>query len=283
MLEFHRPIAGAVKAKEGYRLSWQGVALMGILNLTPDSFADGGRYMGLEPALVHAKKMLAEGALILDIGGESTRPGAAPVPAEEELDRVLPVIRKLSGETEAVLSIDTRKPEVAEAALEAGATLVNDVSGLGDPAMLALCVRMGAPAVIMHMQGEPRTMQRHPHYEDVTAEVFGFLKCQAEQALAAGVPSVLLDPGLGFGKTVAHNLILIRHLDILTAYGYPVLVGASRKNTINRLADVPDPDARDPGTLALHLFAASKGAAMLRVHNVAAHAQALKVWEAVSG
>ena len=255
---------------------------MGILNVTPDSFSDGGAYFQTKAAVQHACEMFAAGALILDVGGESTRPGAESVAAEVELDRVLPVVKLLAATTTALLSVDTSKPEVAHAALKAGAHLVNDVTGLRDPEMVEVCAEHGVPAVVMHMQGEPRTMQREPVYENVVAEVAAFLTVQAKRALERGVPSVVLDPGFGFGKTVAHNLTLVRHLDKLVATGHPVLLGASRKKTIHQLANVPDPADRDPGSLALHLWGAAQGAALLRVHNVAAHAQALKVWEAVT-
>ena len=281
-LLFHKPVPSVKRTSEGYRLNWSGTGLMGILNVTPDSFSDGGKYLQTETALRHAHKLLADGALILDIGGESTRPGAESVSAKVELDRILPVVKALVETTDTLLSVDTSKPEVAHAALSAGAHLVNDVSSLRNPEMRAVCADWGVPAVIMHMQGEPRTMQHEPVYEDVVAEVTTFLMGQAEKALAHGLPSVILDPGFGFGKTVAHNLALVRHLDKLVATGYPVLLGASRKKTIDKLATVPNPADRDPGSLALHLWSALQGAALLRVHNVAAHAQALKVWKAVA-
>lgn len=254
---------------------------MGILNVTPDSFSDGGRYTGTEAALAQARAMRDAGALILDVGGESTRPGADPVSAAVEIDRIRPVLRALAGEG-VLLSVDTLKPEVARAALEAGAHLVNDVSGLRDPAMVAVCAEAGAAACVMHMQGEPRTMQQAPHYDDVVAEVHGSLRAQAGRVRAAGVPSVLLDPGLGFGKTTEHNLALLRALPDLTGGEWPVLVGASRKGMIGRLADVPTASERDPGSLALHLHAARHGAAMVRVHAVAEHLQALRVQAALS-
>ena len=281
-LLFHKPVPGVKRTSKGYRLNWSGAALMGILNVTPDSFSDGGAYLQREVALKHAHKMLADGAFILDIGGESTRPGAESVAAEVELDRVLPIVEELAEVTNALLSIDTSKPEVAHAALQAGAHLVNDVTGLCNPEMTEVCAVHGVPAVIMHMQGEPRTMQHEPVYKDVVKEVTTFLTGQAERALEHGLPSIVLDPGFGFGKTVTHNLALVRNLDRLVATGHPVLLGASHKKTIHSLADVPDPADRDPGSLALHLYGALQGAALLRVHNVAAHAQALSVWEAVS-
>ena len=281
-LVFYTAVPGAERGSRGYSVSWSGSKLMGILNVTPDSFSDGGAFLQTEAALRQAHALLAAGAFILDVGGESTRPGADSVPIEVELDRVLPVIKHLAETTDALLSVDTYKPEVALAALKAGAHLVNDVTGLRNPDMIRVCAERGAPAVIMHMQGEPRTMQREPVYNDVVGEVSAFLTTQAKRAIALDLPSVVLDPGFGFGKTVAHNLALVRNLHEFVGGGHPVLLGASRKGTIHQLANVPDPAERDPGSLALHLWGAARGAALLRVHNVAAHAQALKVWEAVT-
>ena len=281
-LRFAKPVPGSQKTADGFVLNWQGTALMGILNSTPDSFSDGGQFLVLDQALDQAKRMLAEGALIIDIGGESSRPGAEPVAAATELDRVLPLISNLVY-SEAILSIDTSKPEVADAALRAGVHIVNDIRGLQNPEMLELCVEHAVPAVIMHMQAEPRSMQLAPKYRDVVTEVQEFLVRQARTARDAGLPDVVLDPGFGFGKTVEHNLELIRELSRLADLAYPVLLGASRKGTIHKLADVAVAAERDPGSLALHLAAVSHGASMLRVHNVGAHRQALKVWEAIYG
>ncbi|HEX7021960.1 MAG TPA: dihydropteroate synthase [Trueperaceae bacterium] len=282
-LRFPRPVPGAEPtAGGGYALRWQGAALMGIVNVTPDSFSDAGRLFDPDIAVAEAKLMRAAGARFLDVGGESSRPGAEPLSATLELERVLPVIRRLSQETDAVISVDTYKPEVAAAALKEGAHLINDIRGLPED-MRALCAAAGAPAIIMHMQGEPRTMQHEPSYQDVATEVFGFLDERAHLALAAGVPDVILDPGIGFGKTIDHNLVLLRELDRLVACGHPVLVGASRKKTIEYLTGAREPGARDPGSIALHLFSQQKGAALLRVHNVADHAQALAAWQAVAG
>ena len=279
-LLFGRPVPGAERVAEGWRLDWKGCAVMGILNVTPDSFSDGGRHASLAAALAQARAMLEAGALVLDIGGESTRPGAEPVSAEQELDRVLPVLRGLKGWPVA-LSIDTLKPEVAQAALEAGAHLVNDVSGLRDPDMVRVCAEAGAAACIMHMQGEPRSMQTRPEYGDVVSEVFGYLTAQAGAARAAGVTGVLLDPGIGFGKTVEHNLELLRGLERLTSGAEPVLVGASRKGFIGKLGGAELASDRDPGSMAVHLYAARRGAAMVRVHDVGAHVQALRVQAAL--
>ena len=281
-LTFGFPAPLAERSPDGFVWRWSGVAVMGVVNLTPDSFSDGGRLSSVNAAVRHAETLVAEGAQILDLGGESTRPGAEPVSAEVELGRVLPVLRALRG-VNAVLSVDTYKPEVAAAALEAGAHLVNDVTGFRDPEMARVCAAAGAPAVLMHMQGLPGTMQNAPQYENVALEVRTFLADAATRALGAGVPSVMLDPGVGFGKTLAHNLALLRALPDLAALGPPVLLGASRKGLIRALAGESRPEGRDPGSLALHLWGAQQGVATVRVHNVAAHVQALRVWEAIGG
>ena len=261
--------------------------VMGIVNVTPDSFSDGGRLASAEAAIAHGLRMVEQGADILDIGGESTRPGAAPVTLAEEMARVLPVIAGLRARWSGPLSIDTMKPEVARAAVTAGATMWNDVTGLAHaPDSLSTAAELGCDVVLMHMQGEPRTMQANPHYGDVVAEVSTWLSGRAEAAMAAGVARerIWLDPGIGFGKTAAHNLVLTAHLDQLVATGFPVLYGASRKRTIQSI----DPDATDPGdrlggSLALALAAARSGASILRVHDVRETVQALAVQAAVAG
>lgn len=281
-LTFGFPAPLAERGPDGYVWRWSGVAVMGIVNLTPDSFSDGGRFTALDAAVRHAHALVAGGAQVLDLGGESTRPGAEPVSAETELGRVLPALRALRG-VDAVLSVDTHKPEVAAAALQAGAHLVNDVTGLRDPEMAGVCAAAGAPAALMHMQGVPGTMQNAPRYDAAALEVRTYLAAAAKKALAAGVPSVMLDPGIGFGKTLAHNLALLRALPDLAALGHPVLLGASRKGLIRALAGETEPAERDPGSVALHLWGAQQGVAMVRVHNVTAHVQALKVWGALGG
>ena len=260
-------------------ISWQGTAVMGIINTTPDSFSDGGSFTDPRAAVEHGLALASHGALFLDVGGESTRPGAEEVTADVEADRVLPVIEALASESAAIISVDTRKAEVARLAVEAGAHLVNDVTGFRDPQMIAVCAKYGVPAVVMHMKGEPRTMQQRPHYEDVVAEVSCFLMDAAERLRQAGVPDLFIDPGIGFGKTVEHNLTLLRSLPEMVAKGRKVLVGASRKRTIGLIAGPNSPAERDPGSIALHLHAASSGAAVVRVHDVAGHVQALRVWE----
>lgn len=218
---------------------------------------------------------------MIDVGGESTRPGAAPVGAAEELKRIMPTIEGLA-DAGVLVSVDTRKPEVAERALAAGARIVNDIAGLSDPAMRQVCAAAGAPAVLMHMRGEPRTMQDEPLYEDVVAEVLAFLSESAERALAAGVPDVLIDPGLGFGKTLEHNLALLRATAELAAGAHGVLIGASRKGFLGTLSGTPVARERLGATLAAHLAAAGAGVAMLRVHDVEAHRQALLVATALA-
>ena len=254
------------------------VLLMGVVNVTPDSFSDGGRYYHLDAAVAHGLRLVAEGADIVDVGGESTRPGAEPVPAEEEIRRVVPVVRDLRSAGVAV-SIDTRHAAVAEAAVAAGACLVNDVSGLRDPAMRAVAARHDVPAVAMHMPvDDPATMQQHTDYVDVVADVVGFLRDHAAMALSEGVPLVIVDPGIGFGKTVEQNLELIRRLDELVALGHPVLLGASRKRFIGVLTGVEEPEQRVAGTLAVHLAGVQRGARIVRAHDVAAHREALTMW-----
>ncbi len=254
---------------------------MGVLNVTPDSFSDGGRLNGPDEAIAAGLELWHQGATFVDVGGESSRPGAEGVAERDELARVLPVVAGLAARGVRV-SIDTVKPAVAEAAVEAGACLVNDIRGLRDESMRSVCAQAGVPAVIMHMRGTPRNMQRTPHYRDVVAEVEAFLAERARRALEDGVPSVLVDPGIGFGKRLAHNLALLGATTRLSSHGAPLLIGASRKSMIGRLAGRAGPLERLPGTLALNLYAAERGAALLRVHDVAEHAQALAVLGAVS-
>jgi len=280
-LRFRRPVPGGEPSGEGFALRWQGTAVMGIVNVTPDSFSDGGHFATAAAAIDAGLAMAAAGALLVDVGGESTRPGATPVPAHEELSRVLPVIEGLAA-GEVAVSIDTSKPDVAREALSAGACLVNDVRGLRDPALRAVCAEAGAPAVLTHMQGTPETMQRAPSYGDVVEEVSTFLRRGAERALKEGIVDIIVDPGIGFGKRLEHNLALLRALPRL-ASGHPLLIGASRKQLIESLSGETAPTARDPGSLALHLHAAASGAAMVRAHDVAAHLQALRVWEGIGG
>jgi len=259
--------------------------IMGILNVTPDSFSDGGAHFDAGAAAAKACAMLAEGADIIDIGGESTRPGAAPVPAKEEIARVVPVIKAIRAKTDAAISIDTMKPEVAKAAFAAGADIWNDVTALRFAKnSLKTAVDLNAFVVLMHMQGDPQTMQKNPSYpRGVTAEVLEFFASRVFEAQHAGLPreKIIIDPGLGFGKTLDHNLELLAHIDRLTETGLPVLIGASRKSFINKI-DPADADQRLGGSLAGALWAASKGAHILRVHDVRETRQALKVWAAIA-
>ncbi len=244
---------------------------MGVLNVTPDSFSDGGRWLDRDAAVAHGLAMVTEGADVVDVGGESTRPGAADVPAREELRRVLPVVQALAAHVR--VSIDTRKAEVADAALAAGATMLNDVSA----SLCEVAAAHGAGWVAMHMRGTPATMQQHASYDDAVAEVRQFLVERASAGAAAGVGEVWIDPGLGFAKTGEHNLSLLRHLDVLVATGYPVLVGASRKSFIGRLTGDASVDDRLEGSLAAATWAMQKGAAMVRVHDVRATVQAARL------
>jgi dihydropteroate synthase len=249
---------------------------MGVLNVTPDSFSDGGHWLAADRAVAHAEQMVREGADLVDVGGESTRPGARPVPEQEELRRVLPVIEALAGRVR--ISVDTRKPAVAAAAVRAGATVINDVSA----ALWPVAAETGAGWIAMHLPADPEVMQDRVHYADVVAEVRGYLTARAEQAAAAGVAEVWIDPGLGFGKHDRHNLLLLRHLDQLVATGWPVAVGASRKGMLGRLTTppggpLPPPDDRLEATMATTAWAVARGAAMIRVHDVAPAVYALQL------
>jgi len=257
--------------------------VLGIINVTPDSFSDGGQLPNTEAAIAHAMQLLADGADILDIGGESTRPGAQPVEAEEELRRVLPVIEGvLRHAPEAIVSIDTMKPAVARAALRAGAAIINDVSGARDPDMVKLLGSTDCGYILMHMQGEPRTMQQAPHYADVVAEVGEFFEERIDALAAAGVARgrIVLDPGIGFGKALEHNVALLRASEVFGRWlGLPVLIGASRKRMIGELSGFPSPSERDLPSAFLHLAAVARGAALLRVHDVALTRMALRMGE----
>ena len=252
---------------------------MGVVNVTPDSFSDGGLFLEADRAIEHGRRLAAEGAGILDVGGESTRPGAEPVPGEEELRRVLPVVDALAAAGHRV-SIDTTKLEVARAALGAGATIVNDVSAFRfEPELAGLVADSESQCCLMHMLGEPRTMQADPRYDDVVSEVRAFLEERLAFAVAEGVPEerVWLDPGIGFGKTVVHNLELLRRLDEIVAIGRPVVVGTSRKSFLGKLAGGRPEGERLPGTIATNVLALERGASVFRVHDVAAVADALAV------
>nr|WP_040309424.1 dihydropteroate synthase [Asticcacaulis biprosthecium] len=264
---------------------------MGVVNVTPDSFSDGGRHFGLEAALAHAQQLIEDGADVLDIGGESTRPGAAPVTLEEEINRVVPLILALSAMTDIPISIDSFKPEVAEEAFKAGAKIWNDISGLTySSESLETAARLDGDIILMHMKGEPRTMQTNPWYDDVTAEVESYLLERAGAALKVGVARdrIWLDPGIGFGKNLDHNLDLIRATRRLAGHDFPLVMAASRKRFIAALeeregAEPSQPDARIGATVAVHLHAVAEGAKMVRVHDVAEMKQAMRVWKAIGG
>lgn len=263
----------AVWRVKGHELSLSKPIVMGILNVTPDSFSDGGSYPDVDAAVAAGRDMVAAGAGIVDVGGESTRPYSEPVDADTERSRVLPVVSRLAAEG-VVVSVDTSKPDVAEDAIAAGAAIVNDVTGLRSKQMASVCAEGGAGVVIMHMQGTPQTMQDDPTYEDVVTDVASFLAGQSLLALEAGIPieSIAIDPGIGFGKTLDHNLALLRHLNAFTHLGYPVLVGTSRKGFLGKLLAPhrgdTTPAERDAATAATMAIAVLRGVSILRVHNV---------------
>jgi dihydropteroate synthase len=258
---------------------------MGVVNLTPDSFSDGGRFLDPGAALAQARRLIADGADMVDLGAESTRPGAEPAPADLEIARLIPVIRALRAESDVPISVDTMKPEVARAAVAAGASMWNDVTALRHaPESLQVAAELGCEVVLMHMQGEPRTMQRKPSYQDVTAEVAELLAARAEAAMRAGVARerIWLDPGIGFGKDmIRHNLPLLANLGRITALGFPVLLGVSRKRFIGALDGDAPADRRLGGSLAAALAGVAAGVAAVRVHDVRETFQALKVWAAI--
>ncbi len=255
--------------------------VMGILNVTPDSFSDGGRYLDPERALTHARQMRDDGADLIDIGGESSRPGAFPVAEEDELARVLPLVATLAAEGIAI-AVDTRKPAVMRAAAAAGAAMINDIGALTAPGAIEACAGADVGVCLMHMQREPQTMQAAPSYADVVAEVRDFLVMRATACVDAGIARerIALDPGFGFGKTLAHNLALLRSLGTLAATGYPVVAGLSRKASLGQITG-RSVDERMPASLAAALSAVARGAAIVRVHDVRATVDALKVWDAV--
>jgi len=266
----------------GRTLNLKRVAIMGVLNTTPDSFSDGGRFISVAAALAQARRMAEEGADIIDVGGESTRPGAQAVSAEQEIARVVPVIEAIAKEIPLPISIDTSKPDVMRAAVAAGAGLINDVRALREPGALEAAASLNVPVCLMHMQGEPRSMQVNPHYDDVVREVREFLAERIAAAEAAGIESgqIVIDPGFGFGKTVEHNLDLLRAISTFKELGCPLLAGLSRKSMIGKLQDLPV-DQRVNASVALALIAVQNGARIVRVHDVRATREAIRMWEAV--
>lgn len=257
--------------------------VMGILNVTPDSFSDGGQFARLDRAVEQARQMVTEGAAFIDVGGESTRPGGQPVPVDEELNRVIPVIEALSGKIEVPISVDTSKPEVMRAAVAAGAGMINDVRALQEPGALEVAAELDVPVCLMHMQGEPRSMQHNPHYTQVFGDVSNFLLGRAQACEKVGIDreNIVLDPGFGFGKTLAHNLWLLRNIEGFTNLGYPLLVGMSRKSMIAAVTGAPV-DQRLAGSLAVAVMAAEHGAHIFRVHDVKPTVDALAMVTAVN-
>ncbi|WP_224825567.1 dihydropteroate synthase [Cognatishimia sp. MH4019] len=267
-------------------LSWAMPHIMGILNVTPDSFSDGGQFIGADAAIAHARDMAACGADMIDVGGESTRPGATLVPVEDEVARIRPVIEATAQAVDTPISVDTRKAAVAEAAMAAGAAMVNDVSAFSfDPQMAETVAKSGAPVCLMHAKGEPETMQDDPRYTDVLHEVYSALETHIATAEAAGIARarILVDPGIGFGKTLDHNLTLLRHIGVFHGLGCPILLGASRKRFIDTVTDAPSAADRLPGTLAITLIAAMQGVQLHRVHDITPAVKALKMAQAVLG
>lgn len=266
-----------------YRLDLKHPQVMGILNVTPDSFSDGGRFIGKEAAITHATAMLRDGASIIDIGGESTRPGAAGVSLQEELDRVIPVVESIAANLDVIISVDTSTPEVMLAAAAAGAHMLNDVRALERPGAMAAAAKTGLPVCLMHMQGQPTNMQEKPEYDDVVEDVYLYLARKIQQANMAGIGNerLLVDPGFGFGKSLEHNLQLLAHLKRFKTLGLPLLVGMSRKSMIGALIGNAAPTERVQGSVAAAVIAAMQGAHILRVHDVKETADALKIVAAV--
>lgn len=266
----------------GKQLDLSQPRVMGVLNITPDSFSDGGQFLASERAIAQAQEMVAQGAAIIDVGGESTRPGADEVPLEEEIRRVVPVIEALAPALSVPISVDTSKPEVMLAAVEAGAGMINDVYALRRSGAMEMAASLNVPICLMHMQGEPRSMQQQPRYDDVVADVIEFLRERVNYCLEAGIrrEALVLDPGFGFGKSLEHNLSLLKHLDILVKEGLPVLAGMSRKSMIGAVLDAPV-DKRLFGSIAVATLAAWQGAKLIRVHDVKATVDALAMASAV--
>ena len=265
---------GGVPLRQGKPL------IVGILNVTPDSFSDGGRFFSKKKAVDHALRMAGEGAAIIDVGGQSSRPFSKPVTLKEELRRVIPVIEAIRKKSAVPVSIDTTRPEVARAAVLSGADMLNDITGFTNPAMAELAAQFKKPVVVMHMKGTPQSMQKAPRYKNVTREVAAFLNRQAGMLKKLGVRRIIVDPGIGFGKTVRHNLELLQNIDTVAALGYPVMVGASRKSFIGKVSGAAVED-RLGGSISAHILSVLKGAALIRVHDVSAHRQALAVYSKV--
>ena len=267
------------------RISFDTPTIMGILNVTPDSFSDGGKYSTLNAATEHCMSMVSAGADIIDIGGESTRPGAAELDAAQEISRVIPVLDKVAKEIQVPISIDTRKSEVAELAISSGAVIVNDVSGLTfDSKMAEYCINQNLPVCIMHSQGIPETMQNAPRYKNVCLDIYDFLNEQIEKMIDSGMQrsNIIVDPGIGFGKTLKHNFDLLKGISLFHGLGVPILIGVSRKKFIKTVAELKENEDRVSGSIALALFARSQGVQIFRVHDVKETVQAMKLWHSMS-
>ncbi|HWR28013.1 MAG TPA: dihydropteroate synthase [Candidatus Thermoplasmatota archaeon] len=265
-----------------HTLRFQKTLIMGILNVTPDSFSDGGLFNNLDAAVAHAKKMISDGADLIDVGGESSRPGSEPLTEKEELARILPVVTRLVDEVSVPISIDTYKPVVADTCLKAGAHLINDITGLTDPLMRKIAAENNVPVVMMHMQGTPKVMQQNPAYQDVIGDVKSFFQRQIVAAQKAGVRQIIIDPGIGFGKTVEHNLQILKHLGTFKTLGCPILVGPSRKSFIGTITGLPVDD-RLEGTIAAVTVAVMNGAHIVRVHDVKECRRAIQIVDAIRG
>lgn len=265
-----------------YTLSFDRTLIMGVLNVTPDSFSDGGLFFDVDTAVAHAKQMVHDGADIIDVGGESTRPGSATLSSKEELKRVLPVITRLLREVSVPISIDTYKPEVAKACLKIGIHLINDITGMTNPDMITLAAEHDVPVIIMHMKGTPKNMQENPTYHDVIEEINTFFHERITIVRNAGIKNVIIDPGIGFGKTLEHNLLVLKHLDTFTNHGCPLLVGPSRKSFIGMITGLPAQE-RLEGTIAAIVVAVLKGAHMIRIHDVRQCKRAIQVVDAIRG
>jgi dihydropteroate synthase len=265
-----------------YTLRFEKTLIMGILNVTPDSFSDGGQFTDIDTAIAHAKKMVTEGADVIDVGGESSRPGSAPLSEKEELDRILPIVTRLLHEVSVPISIDTYKPLVADACLKAGAHLINDITGLTNPDMRNVAVKHNVPVIVMHMRGTPKTMQQNPIYQDLFGEITAFFQGQITMARKAGIHHIIIDPGIGFGKTVEHNLQILKHLGAFKTLGCPILVGPSRKYFIGVITGLSAQE-RLEGTIAAITVAIMNGAHMIRVHDVKECKRAVQVADAIRG
>lgn len=265
-----------------YTLQFEKTLIMGILNVTQDSFYDGGRFADVDAAVAHGKKMVADGANLIDVGGESSRPGSEPLSDTEELARVLPVIKRLLHEVSVPISIDTYKPVVADACLHAGAHLINDITGLTNPEMRKIAARYNVPVILMHMKGTPKTMQQSPVYQDVLREIKTFFQTQIAAAHKAGVHQLVIDPGIGFGKTVDHNLQILKHLDTFKTLGHPILIGPSRKSFIGTITGLSVHE-RLEGSLAAMTVAVMNGANIVRVHDIIDSKRAIQIIDAIRG